>query len=93
MKKLKLSAILYYVAAILFYISAVINFAGENSNYMAGLWICIGSTFLCLGISHSKKSKENKEKKINKSPIFQSVLYCIFSNFRMMNNQGDRTLC
>ena len=62
MKKLKLSAILYYVAAILSYISAVINFAGENSHYMAGLWICIGSTFLCLGISHSKKSKENKEK-------------------------------
>ena len=67
MKKLKLSAILYYVAAILSYISAVINFAGENSNYMAGLWICIGSTFLCLGISHSKKSKEHKDKKINKS--------------------------
>ena len=67
MKKLKLSAILYYVAAILSYISAVINFAGENSNYMAGLWICIGSTSLCLGISHSKKSKENKDKKINKS--------------------------
>ena len=62
MKKLKISAILYYVAAILYYISAVINFAGENSNYMAGLWICIGSTSLCLGISHSKKSKENKDK-------------------------------
>ena len=62
MKKLKLSAIPYYVAAILYYISAVINFAGENSNYRAGLLICIGSMFLCLGISHSKKSKENKEK-------------------------------
>ena len=62
MKKHKITATLYYVAAILSYISAVINFAGENSNYMAGLWICIVSTFLCLGISHSKKSKENKDK-------------------------------
>ena len=62
MKKLKISAILYYVAAILYYISAVINFAGENSNYRAGLWICFGSAFLCLGISHSKKIKENKDK-------------------------------
>ena len=62
MKKHKITATLYYVAAILSYISAVINFAGENSNYRAGLLICIGSTFLCLGISHSKKSKENKEK-------------------------------
>ena len=46
MKKHKITATLYYVAAILSYISAVINFAGENSNYMAGLWICIGSTSL-----------------------------------------------
>ena len=62
MKKLKISAILYYVAAILSYIAAIINFAGENSKYLAGILICIGSTFLCLGISHSKKSKENKDK-------------------------------
>ena len=31
MKKLKISAILYYVAAILSFIAAIINFAGENS--------------------------------------------------------------
>ena len=62
MKKLKISAILYYVAAILSFIAAIINFAGENSKYLAGLWICIGSTSLCLGISHSKMSKENKDK-------------------------------
>ena len=62
MKKHKITATLYYVAAILSYISAIINFAGENSKYLAGIWICIGSTFLCLGISHSKKSKENKDK-------------------------------
>ena len=61
MKKHKITAMLYYVAAILSYISAIINFAGENSRYLAGLWICIGSTFLCLGMSHSKKSKENRD--------------------------------
>ena len=62
MKKHKITASLYYVAAILSYISAIINFAGDNSKYLAGIWICIGSTCLCLGISHSKKSKENKDK-------------------------------
>ena len=62
MKKHKITATLYYVAAILSYISAVINFAGENSRYLGGLWICIGSTLLYLGISHSKKIKENKNK-------------------------------
>ena len=62
MKKHKITATLYYVAAILSYISAVINFAGENSRYLGGLWICVGSTLLYLGISRSNKSKENKEK-------------------------------
>ena len=62
MKKHKITAALYYVAAILSYISAIINFAGENSNSMAVIWICFGSTFLYLGLSYSKKSKENKDK-------------------------------
>ena len=62
MKKLKITAILYYVAAILSYIAAIINFAGENSKYLAGIWICIGSTLLYLGISRSNKSKEDKDK-------------------------------
>ena len=62
MKKHKITATLYYVAAILSYISAIINFAGENSNSMAVIWICFGSTFLYLGLSYSKKSKENKDK-------------------------------
>ena len=67
MKKHIISAILYSVAAILSYISAIIYFAGENSKYLAGIWICIGSTFLCLGSSYSKKSKENKDKEDKKS--------------------------
>lgn len=62
MKKHKITAALYYVAAILSYVSAIVNFEGENSRYLGGLWICIGSTLLYLGISRSNKSKENKEK-------------------------------
>ena len=62
MKKYKIAATICYVAAILSYISAIVNFAGENSRYLGGLWISIGSTFLCLGISHSEKIKENKDK-------------------------------
>ena len=62
MKKDKISATLYYVAAILYYISAIISFSDGNNNSMAVVWICLGSTFLCLGLSYSKKSKENKNK-------------------------------
>ena len=46
MKKHKITAALYYVAAILSYVSAIVNFEGENSRYLGGLWICIGSTLL-----------------------------------------------
>ena len=62
MKKYKIAATICYVAAILSYISAIVNFAGENSRYLGGLWICIGSTLLYLGISRSNKSKEDKDK-------------------------------
>ena len=62
MKKDKISATLCYVAAILYYISAIISFSDGNNNSMAVVWICLGSTFLCLGLSYSKKSKENKNK-------------------------------
>ena len=62
MKKHKITATLYYVAAILSYVSAIVNFEDENSRYLGGLWICIGSTLLYLGISRSNKSKEDKDK-------------------------------
>ena len=62
MKKHKITAALYYVAAILSYVSAIVNFEDENSRYLGGLWICIGSTLLFLGISRSNKSKEDKDK-------------------------------
>ena len=62
MKKDKISTILYYVTAILFYLSVIINFAGGNSNSMAVIWMCLGTTFLCLGLSYSKKIKEKQDK-------------------------------
>ena len=62
MKKYKIAATICYVAAISFYITAIINFSGGNNHSMAVIWICLGSTFLCLGISYTKKSKEKKDK-------------------------------
>ena len=62
MKKDKISATLYYLAAISFYITAIINFSGGNNHSMSVIWICLGSTFLCLGISYTKKNKEKKDK-------------------------------
>ncbi len=62
MKKNKIFSALYYVTAILFYLSAIINFADGNSNSMAVIWMCLGTTFLCLGLSYSKKRKEKQDK-------------------------------
>ena len=63
MEKNKLSSILFYVSAILFYLSAIINFAGGNHSSTAVVWLCLGSTFLCLGAVYSNKSNDNKDSK------------------------------
>lgn len=59
----KITSTLLYVSASLYYLSAIINFAVGNHNSTAVLWLCLGSTFLCLGSVYSKKSEENKDSK------------------------------
>lgn len=60
-KEYKISAALFYVSAVLFYLAAIINIFCGNNTSMGIVWLCLGSTFLCLGPLYLKKSKENKE--------------------------------
>lgn len=51
---------LYYLTCVLFYIVAIINFF--NSDTTTGVvWLCLGSTFLCLGTSSKQKNNENDD--------------------------------
>jgi len=60
MNKNKVSSILYYIASILFYITAILYYTGGNTG-MGVVWLCLGSTNLCLGSVYAKKAREDNK--------------------------------
>lgn len=52
----KTSGIIFCVAAAMDYITAIIYFLGTNK-YLGGLWLCIGSFMLCVGVRYFKRLK------------------------------------
>lgn len=61
MKNKKKTAILYYLTSLLFYVVAATKF-WTASGSTGVIWLCLGSTFLCLGASIQMKHKREKEK-------------------------------
>lgn len=61
MKEKRICSILFFVAAALDYLAAIIYFVGEPPYYLAAIWLCCGSVFLCLGFLYWKKAKEGEE--------------------------------
>ena len=55
MKKGINKSILFYIASVLFLVASAIDFTSGNENSMAIVWLCLGSSFLCLGSTHKKK--------------------------------------
>ena len=52
MKKETKKSILFYAASALLYMASLISFISGNDNSMAVVWLCLGSSFLCLGSTH-----------------------------------------
>ena len=65
MKKGINKSILFYIAPVLFFIASAIGFTSGNENSMAIIWLSLGSTFLCLGLTYKKKenNKTNTDDK------------------------------
>lgn len=61
-KAYKICSTLFYVSAVFFCLAAIINIVGGNNTSIGIVWLCLGSTNLCLGSVFLKKSKENSEK-------------------------------
>ena len=55
MKKGINKSILFYIASVLFLVASAIDFTSGNKNSMAIVWLCLGSSFLCLGSTHKKR--------------------------------------
>ena len=62
MKKGINKSILFYIASVLFFIASAIGFTSGNENSMAIVWLCLGSSFLCLGSTHKKKENNTDDK-------------------------------
>ena len=62
MKKGINKSILFYIASVLFLVASVIGFTSGNENSMAIIWLCLGSSFLCLGSTHKKKENNTDDK-------------------------------
>ena len=62
MKKGINKSILFYVVSALFLVASAIDFTRGNENSMAIVWLCLGSSFLCLGSTHKKKENNTDDK-------------------------------
>ena len=62
MKKGINKSILFYIASVLFLVDSAIDFTSGNENSMAIVWLCLGSSFLCLGSTHKKKENNTDDK-------------------------------
>lgn len=54
----KILALIWYVCAVLDYITATIGFVSENRT-LAVIWLCLGSTALCIGSTYINKMKKD----------------------------------
>ena len=61
MNKNKTNSILYYICSVLWYLAAILKFATGNNNSLGFVYICLGSSFLCLGSMHVKEAKDNND--------------------------------
>ena len=60
MKKKKIPAALCFMASLLLYIAAAVSHFASGDTSMTAVWICLGSTLLCLGAV--QKNTQDKEK-------------------------------
>lgn len=63
MEKRKISvSTLNYITAILFYLAAIINFINDKTT-IGVVWLCLGSTYICLASLNAKKKKDTDDEK------------------------------
>jgi len=51
--------LLFYLASAVFNVLAIVMFAGDSG--MGPMWLCLGSSCLCLGTVFSRRAREGKE--------------------------------
>ena len=62
MKIKNIGMILYLLSAV-FNVIGIVTFTSGNESGLGFVWICLGSTFLCLGTAYNNKAKKETEEK------------------------------
>lgn len=62
MKKKNIGLLFYLVSAV-FNVIGIVSFVSGNESGLGFVWICLGSTFLCLGTAYNSKAKKETEEK------------------------------
>ena len=58
--ELHTTATLFYIVAVIDYLVAISYFFGGGDTSLGIMWLCIGSTFLCLGAANTKRWKDEQ---------------------------------
>lgn len=61
MKKDKMVAMFFFVASVCFYLVAAMNFAFQKGVIGCLFWLGIGTVWMLLGITETKRYKKEKE--------------------------------
>lgn len=56
----RITFICFIVASICFYVISIMNFIDNNTSTSV-IFLCLGSSFLCLSSTHLNKDKNNKK--------------------------------
>ena len=59
--ELRATATLFYIVAAIDYLVALSYFIGGGDTSLGIMWLCIGSTFLCLGAANTKRWKDEQK--------------------------------
>ena len=62
MKKKNIGLLFYLVSAV-FNVIGIVTFTSGNESSPGFAWVCLGSTFLCLGTAFNNKAKKETEEK------------------------------
>ena len=57
----KLVSTIMYIASAILNVVGIITFVSGNADGTGFIWICVGSSLLCLGSALSKNSEDNKK--------------------------------
>ena len=75
---------LFYLSGLLFFAAAALNFITAENRSTAVVWLCLGSTFLCLGYSQQKNKAAGQPRR---EKTAGAAILCWARSYSRQNDQ------